>query len=72
MKNDLSKCVAIVTGGAKGYGAGIAEVLKQRGANVWITGRDKKRLTDVAEKLGVQACKADIIIWPLVQEIVPL
>ncbi len=60
MNMDLSKRVAIVTGGSKGYGAGIAEALKRHGANVWITGRNEKPLKEMAEKLGVNAIKADV------------
>jgi NADP-dependent 3-hydroxy acid dehydrogenase YdfG len=62
MKKALEKQVAIVTGGSKGYGMGIAEALKEQGADVWITGRNEKELTNVASKLGIQACKADITI----------
>jgi NADP-dependent 3-hydroxy acid dehydrogenase YdfG len=52
--------VAIVTGGSKGYGAGIAKVLKDAGAKVWITGRDKAALTKTAEALGIQWIAADV------------
>lgn len=51
---------AIVTGGAKGYGAGIASVLCERGATVWITGRDEKTLKRNAADLGVMWVKADV------------
>jgi len=60
MNMDMSKRVAIVTGGSKGYGAGIAEVLKRHGADVWITGRNEKPLKETAAKLGVNAIKADV------------
>ncbi len=60
MKGDLDKNVAIVTGGAKGYGAGIAEVLKSRNADVWITGRDEAALRETEKRLGVHAVKADV------------
>jgi NADP-dependent 3-hydroxy acid dehydrogenase YdfG len=50
----------IVTGGAKGYGAGITEVLRDRGARVWITGRDTSALDDTARRLGVEAVTADV------------
>jgi NAD(P)-dependent dehydrogenase (short-subunit alcohol dehydrogenase family) len=60
MNSELSNQVAIVTGGAKGYGAGITEALKRRGVNVWITGRDEKRLKEIAGKLNVHAVKADV------------
>jgi NADP-dependent 3-hydroxy acid dehydrogenase YdfG len=40
--------VVLITGGSKGYGAGIAEVLKKAGAHVWITGRDRNALEKTA------------------------
>jgi len=60
MKPSLTNTVAIITGGSKGYGAGIAEHFKQQGANVWITGRDEKSLTATAHRLGVHAVVADV------------
>jgi NADP-dependent 3-hydroxy acid dehydrogenase YdfG len=60
MPDDLKGKTAIVTGGSKGYGTGIAEVLRERGAHVWITGRDEAALKGVAEKLNVQAVQADV------------
>lgn len=50
----------IVTGGSKGYGAGIAEVLQRRGARVWITGRDRAALNAAEQRLGVKAIHADV------------
>ena len=44
--------IAIVTGGSKGYGAGIAEALAKAGAKVWITGRDQQAL-DAAAALNL-------------------
>ena len=60
MNVDLSNSAAIVTGGSKGYGAGIAEVLKREGAEVWITGRDEEALKETSQRLGVNASKADV------------
>ena len=56
MKNQ----VVIVTGGSKGYGAGIAAVLKGQGAKVWITGRDEVALVAAAQRLGVGSVVADV------------
>lgn len=56
----LAGQTAIVTGGAKGYGAGIAAALKERGANVVITGRDGVALDAAAKSLGVRAVRADV------------
>ncbi len=52
--------VALVTGGSKGYGAGIAEALKAAGAKVWITARNKEVLNETADRLGVNAIPADV------------
>lgn len=57
---ELKGKAAIVTGGSKGYGAGIAETLKAGGAEVWITGRDEEALESTAGKLGVHGFKADV------------
>jgi len=60
MSIDLSSSTAIITGGGKGYGFGIAEALKKKGASIWITGRDEKALEDVAGRIKVQHMKADV------------
>ena len=51
---------AIVTGGSGGYGKGIAAAFKQAGAEVWITGRNEKKLQAAAAELGVHAVHADV------------
>ena len=51
--------IALVTGGAKGYGYGIAARLAAAGAKVWITGRDEAALRRAAPELHVQAIRAD-------------
>ena len=60
MKTDLNGRTALVTGGSKGYGAGIAEALKERGAKVWITGRDEASLSATAKRLDVRSVRADV------------
>ncbi|MDY7010430.1 MAG: SDR family oxidoreductase [Planctomycetota bacterium] len=62
MVKSFSELVAVVTGGSRGYGAGIAESLKNRGAEVWITGRDDGALKDMAKRLGVRAVRADVTV----------
>ena len=52
-------CSAIVTGGSRGYGAGIAEALVKAGARVWITGREASRLETTAARMGARAFVAD-------------
>lgn len=58
-KATLAGQTAIVTGGSKGYGRGIAALLREAGADVWITGRDEKALLDTADRLGVHFVRAD-------------
>ncbi len=55
---------ALVTGGAKGFGLGIAEKLHAAGARVWITGRDRAALDRAAASLGVTAIPADATSGP--------
>ncbi|OQA76987.1 MAG: putative oxidoreductase [Lentisphaerae bacterium ADurb.Bin242] len=50
----------LVTGGGSGYGFGIAKVLKEAGAEVWITGRARNKLDKAASELGVRAVCADV------------
>ena len=52
--------VAIVTGGSKGYGYGIASELKKSGAEVWITGRDTAFLENAAKEINCRCFKADV------------
>lgn len=49
----------IVTGGSGGYGKGIANAFRDAGAEVWITGRNERKLNDAAQELGVHAFHAD-------------
>ena len=60
MSTDISKSTALVTGGSKGYGAGIAEALKERGTQVWITARNEEVLEATAARLGVHGVRADV------------
>ena len=60
MDRSLSQSTAIVTGGSKGYGAGIAEALIGAGAEVWITGRDQAALAATANRIGAHAARADV------------
>ncbi|NLW86286.1 MAG: SDR family oxidoreductase [Planctomycetes bacterium] len=57
---DLSGKKAIVTGGSKGYGLGIAAALKQAGADVWITGREQSALDAAAKETGARPIRADV------------
>ena len=60
MSRTLEGQIAVITGGAGGYGAGIAEVLRDSGAIVWITDIEQDAVTQAAERLGVQGVCADV------------
>ncbi len=47
MNADLKGQVAVVTGGSRGIGRGIAEVLARNGATCVVTGRNEQRLKEV-------------------------
>jgi dihydroanticapsin dehydrogenase len=55
----LSGKVALVTGGSRGIGKGIAALFVKEGAQVVITARDHTRLQKTAEELGVFAIAGD-------------
>lgn len=55
----LKNAKVLVTGGSDGYGRGIATVLKNAGAEVWITGRNAAKLEKTAQELGVRTIQAD-------------
>ena len=57
---NLNESTIIVTGGSRGYGAGIAEALVKAGARVWITGRDAAKLTETARLIGAAPFVADV------------
>ena len=57
---NLASSPIIVTGGSRGYGAGIAEAFVKAGARVWITGRDAARLRETATRIGATAFVADV------------
>jgi NAD(P)-dependent dehydrogenase (short-subunit alcohol dehydrogenase family) len=51
---------ALVTGGSRGIGAAIADVLAQAGARVTVLGRDRTALDEVADRVGGQMVVADV------------
>jgi NAD(P)-dependent dehydrogenase (short-subunit alcohol dehydrogenase family) len=51
---------ALVTGGASGIGAAIAETFVQAGATVWIADRDETNGRDVAKRIGGQFLLLDV------------
>ena len=57
---NLTKKIAIVTGGSSGIGRAIAESLISAGSHVTITGRDQAKLEAAAAEIGAQAVRADV------------
>jgi len=58
------KHTVIVTGGGRGYGAGIAEAFAAAGSRVWITGRDADVLGGTAARIGAMPFVADVADGP--------
>jgi len=60
---------AVVTGGSRGLGRGIAEALVEQGAIVTVIGRDPDRLAAVSRNLGVSVVRGDITDEKLAQRV---
>ena len=56
----LESKTALVTGGASGIGAAIAEVFARAGANVWVADCDEMNGRQVAERIGGKFVRADV------------
>ena len=57
---NLQHATALITGGTRGIGHAIAEMLTQAGARVAVTGRDEQLLDQTAATLGTMAIRADV------------
>jgi len=57
---DLNGKIAVVTGGNSGIGYASAKKLKERGANVIITGRSTEKVENASKELGVTGFVADV------------
>ena len=66
---DLKDKVVLVTGGSSGIGTAIAQALKEKGAKIIITGRNKEKLEDVAEENGFRGIQSDVSIEDNVMEL---
>lgn len=58
--NNLQGKVAVVTGGNSGIGYATAQLLKERGASVIISGRSSEKISKAADELGVKGYVADV------------
>lgn len=57
---DLEGAKILITGGSSGIGFATASFLREKGAKVMITGRNKEKLEKAAEKIGAIAVVADV------------
>lgn len=65
---NLAESTIIVTGGSRGYGAGIAEAFVKAVAQVWITGRDTTQLIKTAQCIGAKQISR---MWPICRPVKP-
>src|ERR1700730_15304515 len=65
---DFAGCTAVVTGGSRGIGAGIAVALAARGARVIINGRDQFALSKVAKIITEAGGPAHTVVADMTDE----
>ncbi len=66
---ELAGRTAVVTGGSRGIGAGIAVALASRGARVVINGRDQAALSAVADAIAWAGGKAHPVVADMTDEV---
>ena len=59
-RDDLTGQIALVTGGGRGVGAGIARELADAGARVAVAARTRQQVDDVAHEIGGLALEVDV------------
>ncbi|WP_045114240.1 SDR family oxidoreductase [Microscilla marina] len=59
---DIKDARILITGGSAGIGKATAKMLANAGAKVLITGRDEKKLQNVAQELGVMYVAANVAL----------
>ncbi len=57
---DLKNAKVLITGGNSGIGKATAKLLKEKGAQVIISGRNETTLKTAADELGIDFIKADV------------
>lgn len=58
--SDLKNKIAVITGGNSGIGYATAQLFKEKGADVMISGRSEERVSLAAKELGVKGYVADV------------
>ncbi|WP_234859165.1 SDR family oxidoreductase [Aquimarina aquimarini] len=67
---DIKNAKVLITGGNSGIGRATAKLLKEKGAEVIISGRNETTLKETAETLGIAYVKADVTQEDQVQQMV--
>jgi NAD(P)-dependent dehydrogenase (short-subunit alcohol dehydrogenase family) len=68
--SNLQGKVAVVTGGNSGIGYATAKELKEKGAQVIITGRSEEKVRQAAQELGVKGLVADVSSLQAIEQLV--
>lgn len=67
---DINGKVVLITGAARGIGAGLAERLAARGARLALVGLEAEEQRKVAEKVGGRSWTADVTDWAALEKAV--